>query len=283
MCLKGVYHMANTISKSEYARQRDNYLRSIRRYRARLAKEGITFDFSKYIPKIPSSLDKTTKQVEKEFNKLREDLAIAVGTKRRQQEALAKKKQKATANQSKNALAQGQKSKDIKKARQEKVQAVNKPTPTAPTLSDAVLSTFEKEFTFAENFKSSKSMRNNKYEQAVNLAGAEANDRLSIEINRIYRKYMPDISNPQVRVAVSQKLEGDFQTLWDAMEQFLYEFVSDGQGGLDHTSAGISGFIHFMETVSGTTIDVEDKKRLAELANATVTGAPVTNPDKTEV
>jgi len=274
--------MANTISKSEYARQRDNYLRSIRRYRARLSKEGVSFDFSKYIPKIPSTLDKTPKQVEKEFNKLRDDLAIAVGSKRRQQKALAKKQNKAKKYQPKNALAQGQKSKDIKKARQDKVKAIQTPTPTAPKLSDAVLTTFEREFTFAENFKSSKSMRNNKYEQAVNLAGSEANDRLSLEINRIYRKYMPDITEPQTRVAVSERLEGNFSQLWDAMEQFLYEFISDGQGGLDHTTAGISGFIHFMETVSGTQIDIADKKKLNELANATVTGAPVRNPDKTE-
>lgn len=287
--------MASTISKSEYARQRDNYLRSIRRYRARLAKEGVTnFDFSSYIPSIPKNLDKTTEEVEKEFNSLRRQLTFAVGTKR----AIKKKREESRLNQLKNGInskftieGKQQKltpeSKKRKKDFENKINKVisskSKITPTAPKLSDAILNTFEGMFAEAKTYISSKPSKYNAYQEAVRKAGYEVDTRKTLEIGKILSKYTPDLTKDDVRVAVSKNLEENFNDLWSKMEQYLYEFVSDNQGNLDHTSASIDGYLEFFERITGTTIDIEDKKRIEELKNASIVGEPVTNPDKTDI
>ena len=85
---------------------------------------------------------------------------------------------------------------------------------------------------------------------------------------------MPDLTREDVRNEVSKRmLDSKGLTYFeDAMETYLYDFISDGQGNLDHTTAGVRALTEIIQFISGTNISIEDKKKIEESLNNSIEG-----------
>ena len=311
--------MKTYIRKSEYMDARNKYLRMIKRYEKQgydMSK------FTKpAIPKRPTkgsisnllNLEKKVKQSIHEqrvetgyYTRMRETqnaLRKATPDERTFYKSLGRKEkgiygevlraayQKVEPKSPKKAGTAGKKPKTTKQVAPSKDKAkakikvktsipkvVKDKTTQPPNLSDAVLRAFESEMTIAQNYVS----RSAPYQSAVNKAGHDAFNDFVYKINEIVSKHMPDITNNDVRIAVSKKLNENFGTYIGYIESYLFEFVSDGGGGLNHTQTGLDALKALLNIVSDSELTLEEKKTFTELENAMTDGEMTDVDDVTE-
>lgn len=255
--------------KSSYKKARQSYLAKLRYYE----KQGYDVSSEALKPRIPKKITEgSIRRIQKLENKLKEfihEQKVKTGfftrLRRRIQAAAAIRK---AAQPSKNPS----KKKEYKKSPvTDKVTNIPKVKGKAiqpPNLSDAVLRTFESEIAIANNYIA----KSNVYQQAVNDAANDIHDTINNAIDSILNKYMPDLTRHDVRVEIAQKLAENFEAYMSNLEQFLYAFVSDGQGSLNHTDQGIKQKQALLQAISDADISLEDKKRIAELQNELVDG-----------
>lgn len=259
--------MKKYIHKSEYMKARRNYLRMIKRYE----KQG--YDISeKYrkpvIPKRPTTSSITNLQrlevkVKAQIHEQRVDTGYYV--RRREQQAIQAKIRKAAQAKPKSNKKQYKKSPISIPT---KVPKVKSKQTQPPNLSDAVLRSFESEMTIAKNYVA----KSKPFQDAVNEAGHDAQWAFDNKIDEILNKYIPDLTRHDVRVEVAQKLSENFENYMSNIESYLYEFISDGQGHLDHTMAGLASMQELVKAISGAELSIEEKKQLEELANSLADG-----------
>lgn len=252
--------------KQEYMNARRNYLRMVNRY----IKQGYEIDqrFKPIIPKKPTQASiRNLKNLEKRLKEKVHEERVETGyyTRQREQRAIQSKIKKAAQTKPKVST------KVYKKPPhpiETKVPKVKGKSTQPPNVSDAVLRTFESEMTIAKNYVA----KSKPFQDAVNEAGRDAQYEFEKVINDILNKYIPDLTKHDVRVEVAQKLSENFENYIKDMETYLYEFISDGQGGLDHTSAGIGALGELIRAISGAELTIEEKQKLQELANEVTEG-----------
>lgn len=258
--------MNKYILKNEYMNARRNYLRMVNRY----IKQGYEVDekFKPVIPKRPTQASiRNLKKLESRLKQSIHEQRVETGyyTRQREQRAIQSKIKKAAQSKPKKTT------KVYKKAPhpiETKIPKVKGKTTQPPNVSDAVLRTFESEMTIAKNYVA----KSKPFQDAVNEAGREAQWEFENVINDILNKYIPDLTKHDVRVEVAQKLSENFENYMKDMEVYLYEFISDGQGGLDHTSAGLGALGELIKAISGAELTIEEKQKLQELANKATEG-----------
>lgn len=157
---------------------------------------------------------------------------------------------------------------------QKKKQAAIQPK-QAPTLSSAFndkLEELKSLFTMAETQKYSKNGAW-KLERKTNEAGSFANRKLATVMDKLYLKYKPKgLTEDEIKLQVADKIAENYDRYYSGLEAFLFEFISDGQGSLEHTSMGIQAFQDFIDIIANVKIDVSDRKQMAEAANDDVMG-----------
>lgn len=252
--------------KQEYMNARRNYLRMVNRY----IKQGYEVDekFKPVIPKKPTQASiRNLKKLESRLKQSIHEQRVETGyyTRQREQRAIQSKIKKAAQTKSKSNKNQYKKS-PIKIPT--KVPKIKTKQTQPPNLSDAVLRSFESEMAIAKNYVA----KSKPFQEAVNEAGQDAQWAFDKKIDEILNKYIPDLTRHDVRVEVAKKLMENFENYMSNIESYLYEFISDGQGHLDHTMAGLAAMQELIKAISGAELSIEEKKQLEELANSLTDG-----------
>ena len=265
--------------KSEYKRLRENYLRRLRRF----LKEG--YDLEGFKPQIPKTI---TQGSINRIAKLNQKLSEAVKSqgyynkqreKRQLRQALTNKQVLKNIEQKQEARKFKQPERYIPTNKARDVQdSIGTDTTKVPNLNDVILNEFEQQISNAKTYIGNP--KKAKYQQAVNKAGQEAENLLNQKIDSLINRYRSDIENADdvVRDAIAKKLENEAFNLHNQVDQFLFEFISDGAGSLEHTSLGIEALQNFLSKVD-VNITVGDKKEIAQMADASVTGDAINISD----
>lgn len=259
--------------KSEYKSLRKNLLSRIN-----YASRQYGINKSDFIPSIPKKITAGSinrlKLLDKKLSEKVHEVKVDTGYYIKQRRNLYEKRRQ------KNISDTSQYLQDLRKLTEKaKKKGDNVPTPaknpdfkTPPNLTDITLKAFESEMETAKNFISEKDQKIKTYENTIREAGRFASNALQNKINELTNKYIPDLTKDDVRKAVSKKFNEKYTDLMTKLDSFLYEFISDGQGHLEHTAIGISQFEELLNTVSDTKISVDDMKELNKLADDNVTG-----------
>lgn len=149
-----------------------------------------------------------------------------------------------------------------------------------PSVSGVALDGIKSIITDAKNYINQKASKKPKLQEAIKRAGADAEQMLELEINKMLNKYIPPLKNDEVRNTISKNFEKNYYNLVTGLEAYLYEFVSDGQGSLDHTAYGISAIKELIKAVTDSSVDLNDMKRLAELSNNATQGTLTTEVEE---
>lgn len=262
--------MKKYIQNTEYMKARRNYLRILNRYQ----KQGYDISdkqFRPTIPKRPTTASLRNLQTLEERLKRRvheERVETGYYTRQREQRAIqsnirkaAQRKPKTTGKYITPKTPKGVKSRTH-------IPHVKGKQSQPPNVSDAVLRSFESEMAIAKNYVS----KSAPFQRAVNEAGLEAQQAFDNKIDEILNKYLPDLTRHDVRVEVSKKLSENFANYISNIESYLYEFVSDGQGHLDHTQTGIDLMRELIDKISEAELSIEEQQELQEMANALTEG-----------
>lgn len=257
------------VTHDAYMKARRNYLQMVNRY----IKQGYEIDTKKFKPIIPKKtteasmrrLESLTKKLKETVHEQRVETGYYVRLREQKARTLRIKKSAAKQTQTK---PQKQKTYKTPVKIPTQIPKVKGRQSTPPNLSDAVLRTFESEIQTARSYLA----KSKAYQEAVNNAGNQANDDFANNIEDIFNKYMPDITRHEVRVEVANNLFKRFDTYMTDIEAYLYEFISDGQGHLDHTEQGKMMYQELLKNAFNVELSDEDKEMLEELINDNVEG-----------
>lgn len=270
------------ISNAEYAKAYASYKRKLQYYKGL----GYSIDFSRFEKqKVKRPTKGSIRQLETLEKRLKEavhDYRRETGyyTRRREQANIKRQitLQKKQYQKNKHQYKQNKKNKKKGKI----VQLPPDKKPKMPSVSDVVLENIQAIIVEAKGLI--RTRRNNKYESKIIEAGYTAEADIEKVLNYLYSKYMPDLTREEIRTEVSKRmLETNGYTYYeDAINTYLYDFVSDGQGNLDHTTVGVRALMEIIQVISGTTISTEDKKKVEEVLNSSVNGNAYKETDDIE-